>query len=136
MNTNHLTSNRPKQGPLRNASRIVLAAGLALLTFSGVSSAWAEERLSLHAAPIHLAGLSLHIGPGGGIQIGIGGHRHGYRGTYGHSRKHFGHRHKFKRSRHIYRHFDRHNHGSRFYGRHHNQRGHYKGGRHHRRHRH
>ncbi len=110
--------------PRAGLRRIALTTGLIILTFGGFSSAWAGDRLTTHVAPIHLAGFSIHIEPGG-FHLGIGGHRHGYRGSYGYRGKHFGHRHYFKGGRH-------------FYGRpHHFQGGrHFKGGRHHRRHRH
>ncbi len=136
MNTGNLNAqgSNPVKGPksyLGRFYRIALASGLFILAVGGFSSAWAGDRKTAKTPPIHLAGFSIHVGPGG-FHLGIGGgYRQGYRGNYGYGRpgKHFGQRHYYKRPRHFYRNVPRHF-GHRHYGKRHNHRGHFKGGRH------
>ncbi|WP_454062234.1 hypothetical protein [Candidatus Nitrospira salsa] len=141
MNTRQLIStgtgpvSRPtpsRQVGLRQTSII---SGLLFLTLGIISPVWAGKGQKTYTTPLHLTGLSIHVGPGG-LHPGIGGHRHRFRGPQGHLRRHFGHRHYFGPSPFAYRYYERHTYRPRYFGGHPNHRGHFKGGRLHRRHRH
>ncbi len=115
---------------------IALTTVLLFLTFGGYSPAWAGDRHRTTAAKIHLTGFSIHIGPGSGVHLGIGGHRHGFRGPRGPFRNHVGPRHFHYGPQYFFGHQYRPYYAPRHFERHHKHRGHLKGWRKHRRHRH